>query len=125
MMQRLLHCGKRRVPSRRVDIRPPSEMMRLQAQDVNLKEVFELISVYEFFCPNCLRMNGQPWHYAWIGHYYNSRLGKSPLLKIAPKQLSKWLDWISDRKIMHSARAVDSVRGSQDVFPYRLVNRPV
>ncbi len=124
-MQKLLHCGKRRAPSRRVDILPPNESLRYQAQEVNLQDAFDLISVYEFFCPNCLRMNGQPWHYAWVGHFYNARLGKSPLLKITAGQLPRWLSWISERRLLHSRHTVDSVRGSQNAFPYRLVNRPV
>ena len=124
-MVSLLHCGKRRTPTRRVDIHAPDHQIQMGRHAVNLKEIFQLISIYEFFCPNCLKMNGEPWHYAWLGHYFNLKLGKSDIRKIQEKHLPQWLVWIKDRRFIENKNGTDTVQGSQNCFPYRLVSRKV
>lgn len=118
----LLHCGKRRMPYKKIDIRSPHK--KLYADKCWIEgEKFETISIYEFRCPHCFQARGEQSIYGWIGHPYHPNEKETPLFKIPAKHLNQWNVWISERKIQYESKGVWTVQGSEPQWPFRFRSR--
>lgn len=118
MITTLLHCGKRRLPYRRVDIYPPAQKLYAERAWIDAGR-FESIAVFEYRCTGCYQARSRQSVFAWMGFPYKPKEKPTPLFKIPNKHLDKWLSWMQYHPLPLNRKGVMTVQGSESQWPYR------